>query len=281
MMRMREWPARHRFFVDMALRIGDSPRIDTLARQLSTVLRLAPGESIRLFNGDGCDYLAVIHMLSTHRATAEIVDVRQVDTDPHIVLTLHQCTLKQDKFEWVLQKGAELGVTRFAPIVSARSIVRPAAALHSKAPRWTTILREATEQCGRTRPPHLQKAVDWPPPPLAPGEHGFVAWEEAEEAPSLGEAVAALKNGGAPTSLAFVIGPEGGLTHEEVTHLAQRGWQIVSLGARILRAETAAVAAITIIMDRCGELEHPHSAPTHSAHAHSAHAHSAPTLGAQ
>lgn len=259
-MRMREWPARHRFFVDMALRIGDSPRIDTLARQLSTVLRLTPGESICLFNGDGCDYLAIVHMLTTHQATAAIVDARQVDTDPHIVLTLHQCTLKQDKFEWVLQKGAELGVTRFAPIVSTRSVVRPAAALHSKLLRWTTILREATEQCGRTRPPKLNAAVDWPPPPLAPGEHGFVAWEEAEGAPSLGETVATLQNDA--TSLALMIGPEGGLTHEEVTHLAQRGWQLVSLGARILRAETAAVAAIAIIMERCGELEHPRSVPT-------------------
>ncbi len=254
-MSQRIWPARHRFFVDLPLYAGESYALDEMARQLSTVLRLSSGEFITLFSGDGRDYLAVIRTLTPNRCAVEIVDSHEVTADPHSDLTLYQCTLKQDKFEWVLQKGAELGVSRFIPIVSARSVVRPAAALQSKHSRWQTILREATEQCGRTRPPHLAAALDWPPPPLAPGEHAFVAWEDAADAPSLGTVVAALPASASPTSLTLLIGPEGGLTREEVEYLAKSGWQIVSLGPRILRAETAAVAAVTIVMEHRGEME--------------------------
>lgn len=249
------WPARHRFFVDLPLPVGEAREINELARQLSAVLRLSSGEFIALCNGDGRDYLAAIQTLTPNRVVVKIVDSREVSADPHLDLTLYQCTLKQDKFEWLLQKGAELGVSHFVPMVSARSVVRPAAALHSKQSRWKTILREATEQCGRTRPPHLTEALEWPPPPLAPGEHAFVAWENATAAPPLGAAVAALPINASPLSLALLIGPEGGLTREEVEYLVKNGWQVVGLGPRILRAETAAVAAVTIVMERHGEME--------------------------
>lgn len=253
-MSSREWRARHRFFVDTPLQIGVPCRLDGLERQLSSVLRLAPGDSIRLFNGDGREYLAIVRTLTLRQAIADVIDIHSVHTDPQVSLTLYQCTLKQDKLEWVLQKGTELGVARFAPVVSERSVVRPAAALHGKRLRWSAILREATEQCGRSRLPKLADAIDWPPPALAKGVHGFVAWEESSGAPSLGETVAALQPAEGDLSLALLIGPEGGLTGEEVEHLARNGWQIVSLGARTLRAETAAVAGIAIIMERCGEL---------------------------
>ncbi len=115
--------------------------------------------------------------LTARHAAGEIVAVRPVHADPRLHLTLYQCTLKQDKFEWVLQKGTELGVSRFAPVVSRRSVVRPAAALRTKYARWRAILREATEQCGRTRLPELDAAVELDAVTLPPGAHGFIAWE--------------------------------------------------------------------------------------------------------
>ncbi len=165
-------------------------------------------------------------------------------------------TLKQDKFEWVLQKATELGVARIVPVVCGRSVVRPATALVDKRARWLAIVREATEQCGRTRPPILADAIDAHAVSLPAGGHGFLAWEEAgDTAPSLGEAVSAVVDAvAAGQPLALLVGPEGGLTADEVQRFTADGWQTVSLGKRILRAETAALAAVAIFMDRCGEL---------------------------
>jgi 16S rRNA (uracil1498-N3)-methyltransferase len=250
------WPARHRFFVETPLRVGDACHLDALARQLATVLRLAPGDAITLFNGDSHEYLARLSTLTQRHATGDIVAVRATAADPRFHLTLYPCTLKQDKFDWVLQKGTELGVSCFVPVVSERSVVRPAAALTSKRARWLTILREATEQCGRTRPPELAAAVELDAVTLPAGVHGFIAWEEAAASPALGDAVAAVLRtaGEEAPSLALFVGPEGGLTDDEVQTLAVQGWQTVTLGRRILRAETAALAGVAVIMARGGEL---------------------------
>jgi 16S rRNA (uracil1498-N3)-methyltransferase len=241
--------------VETPLRVGAACPLDALARQLATVLRLTPGDAITLFNGDGYEYLATLTTLTPRHATGEIVAVRAAAADPRFHLALYPCTLKQDKFDWVLQKGTELGVSRFVPVVSERSVVRPAAALTSKRTRWTTILREATEQCGRTRPPELAAAVELDAVTLPAGAHGFIAWEDAAS-PALGDAVAAVLRavGEEVPALALLVGPEGGLTGDEVQTLAAQGWQTVTLGRRVLRAETAALAGVAVIMARCGEL---------------------------
>lgn len=253
-MASRDWSVRHRFYLETQLQAGATCRLDELARQLATVLRLTAGDAIILFNGDGYEYLARLHKVAPKEVSAHIVDRRPTHTDPYLRLTLFQCTLKLDKFEWVLQKGTELGVSRFVPVVSRRSVVRPAAALHAKQARWSAIIREATEQCGRTRLPELAAAVEWSALRLPPSIHGLVAWEEADDAPSLGEAAAQLVSAGERRAVALLVGPEGGLTSDEIAELAERGWQIVTMGSRILRAETAALAGVTILMERGGEL---------------------------
>ena len=255
-MTREDWPARHRFFVETPLCVGNACPLDMLARQLTAVLRLAPGEAITLFNGDGNEYLATLTTLTSRHAAGDIVAVRATAADPCLHLTLYPCTLKQDKFDWVLQKGTELGVSCFVPVVSERSVVRPAAALTSKRARWRAILREATEQCGRTRLPELDAAVELDAVTLPPGAHGFIAWEEADSAPALGDAVAAVLRSasGDGSPLALLVGPEGGLTSDEVQVCIAQGWQVVTLGRRILRAETAAIAGVAVIMEHSGEL---------------------------
>lgn len=250
------WPAHRRFFVDARLRAGEMCRLDDLAHQLTSVLRLAPDAMLVLVNGDGFEYLVRLTMLTARQASGVIIAVREAATDPRAHLTLFQCTLKQDKFEWVLQKATELGVARFVPVVSARSVVRPAATLHTKYPRWQAILREATEQCGRTRPPELAAAIEWRELALPRGVQGFAAWEAADGAPSLGRAVAAaVDSADAPSpAFALLVGPEGGLTGAEAQELSGAGWQLVTLGRRILRAETAALTSVAVLMERCGEL---------------------------
>lgn len=247
----------HRFFITgRALAVGQSVELPELARQLHKVLRLQPGAVVGILDGDGLLYEGTITRLDQETAIVALSGAVAPDTEPALTVTLYQCSLKADKFEWVLQKGTELGVAHFVPVVSARSIVRPVAALLKKYDRWRAIIREAAEQSGRTRLPSLEE-------PLAltqaarvsrsPGELRFVPWEEApDDAPSLGAAVARATGTAAGCNrLALFIGPEGGLQNDEI-ELLRPEWQPVTLGPRILRAETAALAAVTIVLDRSG-----------------------------
>lgn len=245
------WAGRHRFYTETRLAVGATVSVDTLARQLAGVLRLAPGAQIVIFDGSGAEYLAEIQTLNARQAAVTLLAVRACPADPRFSLTLFQCSLKQDKFEWVLQKGAELGVTRFVPVISSRSVVRPASALLGKYPRWQTILREATEQCGRARIPDLAAPLTWNGAVAAVDGHGLVAWESAQDSATLAAAVGAIvadaHAGGTASRISVAIGPEGGLAAEEIAAARGHGWRVVGLGPRILRAETAAVAALAVI----------------------------------
>jgi 16S rRNA (uracil1498-N3)-methyltransferase len=258
----------HRFYLPEAkLIVGQSVDLTPVARQLTRVLRLSPGAQIVLFNGDGHEYRTEVTGLGPGGAVGQILTACMPATEPPIGLTLYQCSLKGDKFEWVLQKGTELGVSCFVPVVSAHSIVRPVAALRKKYARWQAILREAAEQSGRVRVPTLaeplsvERAIE--------GARGvrLLPYETAASVPSLSVAVETLhcnvsKAGegeeavetlhcNVSTGVALLIGPEGGFAPEEVALARHAGWQIVTLGPRILRAETAALAAVAIIIAHC------------------------------
>lgn len=243
---------RHRFFVPGPLVEGTTVAVDALAPQLAGVLRLAPGASILLLDGSGQEFVATIVDLARHRAHAAIESSHPNQAEPGLRLTLFQCTLKQDKFEWVLQKGTELGVSRFVPVVSERSIVRPLSAVKAKYERWQTILREAAEQCGRGQIPELAEPLDWQVAVRSLQGPGLVAWEEAVAQPNLIDALGAPV--GTLTQLSVAIGPEGGLTGAEVGEAENSGWRRFTLGPRILRAETAAITAATIALAAAGDL---------------------------
>ena len=245
------WRGHHRFYVETPLAVGVAVAVDALARQLAGVLRLAPGAAIILFDGGGAEFLGELLSLTPRQASVQIVATRSCPAEPTFSLTLYQCSLKQDKFEWVLQKGTELGVARFAPVISSRSVVRPAAALRSKYARWRAILCEATEQCGRARIPALAEPLTWDAAMATGDGQRLVAWEAARESRPLATAVAALvasaQAASAPPRLSIAIGPEGGLAAEEIATAQAHGWETVSLGPRILRAETAAISAAAVV----------------------------------
>ncbi len=245
------WRGHHRFYVETPLAVGATVAVDGLARQLAGVLRLAPGAEIILFGGGGAEFLGELLTLTPRQASVQIVATRACPAEPTYSLTLFQCSLKQDKFEWVLQKGTELGVSRFVPVISSRSVVRPAAALRSKYPRWRAILREATEQCGRVRIPELAEPLTWDAAMATGDGPRLVTWEAAQEYRPLATAVAALaesaRAAGVAARLSVAIGPEGGLAEDEIAAARAHGWEIVSLGPRILRAETAAVSAAAVV----------------------------------
>ena len=239
----------HRFFVapDM-LTSGATVALDSHAHQLHTVLRLQAGDGILLLDGSGHEYPATITAVSAKHAAAAVGAPRPCLTEPRLQITLYMCSLKGEKFAWVLQKCTELGVVRFVPVVSKRSIVRPTAALGLKAERWQAVIREAAEQSHRAILPTLAPALDYGQAiELAQGLR-LLPWEEA----AAGGAPLRPPAGVAEVSL--LIGPEGGLADDEVAAAQAAGWQVISLGPRILRAETAAIAGVAALLALAGDI---------------------------
>ena len=234
----------HRFFVDGPLSVGATVHVNALAQQLAHVLRMQVDDEVVLLDGSGQEYHSRIAYLDRRAAAVEVLGAQTCLAEPRQILTLYQCSLKQDKFEWVLQKGTELGASRFVPVISERSIVRPAAALLGKYPRWQAIVREAAEQCGRARVPQIAPPCEWRE--AVAEAHGLrlLPWECAQEESTLHATL--QKEFPNFSDIAILIGPEGGITTPEARLASDQGWQIVSLGPRILRAETAALAAIAL-----------------------------------
>ena len=248
----------HRLFVAPALlahpATTSNPFIilpDRLAHQVRDVLRLGIGEQLVLLDNSGDEVLASVTKSNRASVEVQVLDRRAGKSESPVRIILCQGLLKSARFEWVLEKGTELGVAVFAPILCRRSMAGLEDAGPSKQQRWQRIIQEAAEQCGRSRLPELlparplMQALN----DILPGALALMPWEE-EHGQTLQEAlVPALNRGDSqPITVVLFIGPEGGLMVEEVA-LAQRyGVQVVTLGQRILRAETAALASVANVM---------------------------------
>lgn len=234
----------HRFFIDPqfigATAVTFPPE---QAHQMRAVLRMAPGADVVVLDNAGWEYAVTLTAVTKSQVLGDIIARRPATGEPATHLTLYQALLKRDNFEWVLQKGTEIGVSRFVPIITARTVVT--AVKPHKLERWQRILTEAAEQSRRGRIPELA-----PPLPLAeaiaacPAEALLMLWEAAGGMP-LPAALA-----GKPRSVALFIGPEGGLDPTEIDEKVTA----VTLGPRILRAETAALVAATLALQACGNL---------------------------
>lgn len=239
----------HRFFLPPgALHPGAPAALDAHAHQLHAVLRLQAGDAVLLLDGSGLEYPATLTDVSAKRAAAQVGAARPCPTEPRLAITLYMCSLKSEKFAWVLQKGTELGVRRFAPVVSKRSIVRPAAALDARAERWQSVIREAAEQAHRALLPDLAPALEFDQ--AIAHAHGLrlLPWEGAA-----GADVAPVVLAGV-TEVSLLVGPEGGLDGQEAAAAQAAGWQVISLGSRILRAETAAIAGVAALFALAGDM---------------------------
>jgi 16S rRNA (uracil1498-N3)-methyltransferase len=218
------------------------------ARQIKNVLRLRPGDRITVLDNSGLEWTVRLTDVRPDRVRGEIESRQAASGEPALEMTLYQGLLKGDKFEWLLQKGTELGISRFVPVICRRSVVTSVSA--QKEARWRQIIREAAEQSRRGKLPTLAE-----PLPLAEALAGadaplrLMAWEEAAGGPGLKEILA----GAAGTSIAIFIGPEGGLTPEEAALGQAAGARLVRLGPRILRAETAGLALTAAIFYALGE----------------------------
>lgn len=245
-----------RFYVGPGALIGDGAVLSgPLARRLSKVLRARPGEEIVLFDGAGVDALARIETVSADAVTVRVVDRVPSPVEPKTRVTVYQSITKGERFEWLVEKLTEIGVARIVPLVCARAVVRPDAA-GAKADRWRRIAIEAAEQCGRGAVP----IVDVPEPFGAAlrGADGVILlpYEGAgPAAPGIADALnAAIDAVFARSAVDVFIGPEGGLTLEEVALAKGRGAIAVTLGDRILRSETAGLVAAMLALSALGEL---------------------------
>lgn len=249
----------HRFFVgELALRSLDAGATlslpEAVARQMRSVLRIAIGEQIALFDNSGDELVAAVTASSRNSVDVEIVERRVGEKESPVRIMLCQGLLKSARFEWVLEKGTELGVSVFAPVLCRRSLSGLEEAGPAKIQRWQRIIQEATEQCGRSRIPELL-----PIRPLIsafnaipPGALALIPWEE-EHTQTLHSALQAARiqsiaAGSKDITVVLFIGPEGGLMAEEVTLARQHGVTPVTLGSRILRAETAALATVANVI---------------------------------
>lgn len=225
-----------RFFIPKEDFSGDYiiSRDKALVGQLKKVLRAKEGDKFWLFEGSGLEYLGQLIELSANQAKFLIIDRRQGIAEADSQIVLYQSLIKADKFEWVLQKATELGVVAVVPVISARSIVRQVTPAKMK--RYQEILKEATEQCGGAVIPELSLPVSFTEAikhaVKQPGVK-MIAWEKEEETDLI-----------KAKDVCIFIGPEGGFTEEEIGLAKDSGITSVSLGKRILRAETAAIATL-------------------------------------
>lgn len=233
--------ARH--FVELALAEGavvDLPEV--AVAHLVRVLRLGPGDRVRLFNGDGHDYEAELLAAGKRGAQARVLGRRPVENESPLRITLAQGIARGEKMDWVLQKATELGVARIAPVVSERTEVKldPERA-DKRSAHWRGVVAGACEQSGRARLPELL-----PPQALA----SFLADERSTRRFALDPGAAlspAQLDLAAGDSLCLLVGPEGGLSERDLAAARAAGFEGLRLGPRILRTETAALAAIAAL----------------------------------
>lgn len=265
----------HRFFIPPEWISGERVTIvGDLPHQLQRVLRLKPGDSIIILDDSGWEYQVRLINVAGDRAEGVLYSRKTSPGEPRVHIALYQGLLKGDKFEFVLQKGTELGIGEFIPVVCERSIGFRSGGVMARGPsamtkggdgvgaekikRWQKIVREAAEQSGRGRLPPLRSALFFKEACEVEDGYSLLPWE-GESILGLRAAlrdwhIEGLQVRGESVKINLFIGPEGGFSQGEVDYARSRGITPVSLGRRILRAETAAVVAASAILYEIGEL---------------------------
>jgi 16S rRNA (uracil1498-N3)-methyltransferase len=238
----------NRVYVDAVLAEGLLLELPPAAGvHLAKVLRMRSGDELVVFSGDGLEYPASVESVRGNRVAVAIGKARALDRESPLAVTLVQCMARADRMDVIVQKATELGVARIIPVQSRRGVVRlDAAQAESKGAHWRAIVVSACEQCGRNRLPAVEaprRLLDYLG--TLPAGDGRLLLEPG------GETRRAAPIGGEVT---VAIGPEGGLDEEEIEAFRLAGFQTMSLGPRVLRTETAAIAALACLQGRYGDL---------------------------
>ena len=207
------------------------------AHHLLHVMRAEAGARVVVFDGQGAEAEAVVVSRGRTEATLEIQDVRRVSREPPRRLHLGVALPKGDRQKWLVEKSVELGVASLTPLVSRRSVAQPSGKALERLRR--TVI-ESSKQCGRNTLMEVAPSCELPAwlASAPPDARRWIASPAADALPPLGEA----------SEIHATIGPEGGLTQEELALAAQHAWTAVSLGPRVLRVETAAIAIAAVVV---------------------------------
>jgi 16S rRNA (uracil1498-N3)-methyltransferase len=239
-----------RVFVEAALAPGARVTLDgAAAAHVSRVLRLCAGDDLTLFNGDGHDYLAKIAALGRGTVEAAIAGRTAARAESPLAVTLVQGLARAERMDLVVQKATELGVAAIRPVATVRSVVKlDIGTRERKRAHWKAIAAAACEQCGRARLPAIAEAR-----PLA----DVLAERDATGArlllaPDAPLSLAAAARGEA--AIQILVGPEGGLEDAERRAAIEAGFRACRLGPRVLRSETAAIAALAVLQSVAGDL---------------------------
>jgi 16S rRNA (uracil1498-N3)-methyltransferase len=228
------------------------------ARYLFSVLRCKKGDELTLFDGKGNCFTTLIERADKREVIAEVRGHFPCDFESPVHIILVQGLLKGEKMDWVIQKTTELGLREIMPVITERSQVRET----RKAVRWRKIAEGASRQSGRSAVPvvydpvGLKEFLEGSEPVRRRDAKGFMFWEDGGV--SFNEAIKKISVSpdlpftGSPVHL--LIGPEGGFTKGEIALAQEKGYQVVTLGRRILRAETAAVSAVTLAQFLMGDM---------------------------
>ena len=252
-----------RVFVEGELQSGSLVELPReTGAHLAKVLRARSGEEVILFNGDGREFTGVIEKVQGSRVSASIGAARSIDRESPFQLTVVQCVPRGDRMDFIVQKATELGVVRIVPVLSQRSVVRlDEDQSASKQAHWRAVAVSACEQCGRNRVPR----IDTPLPLLnylgalaAHATEGDVLRlvlepERAQRTEGGGRSIDIASSQSA-SQAQIAIGPEGGFAPEELEAFDLSAFSRVGLGPRVLRTETAAIAAIVVLQARFGDM---------------------------
>ena len=225
------------------------------ARHLVTVLRLKAGDPVCLFNGEGGEYRGTITSVSGKSVMVELTGYDPQDRESPLRTVLGVGLSRGERFEWVLQKATELGVTEIAPLYTERTEVKLRGEREDKKlARWQQVLAGACEQCGRNRPPLLR-------PPVSLDAWLGIDCEQKIVLHHRATTSLARLAGTPAASVALLVGPEGGLSPGELEAAEHSGFQSLAIGPRIFRTETAPLVALTLFQSLWGDFNSAGGSP--------------------
>ena len=224
----------------------------TDAHHLRDVLRLQPDDKIVVFDGAGGEYQAQVVSVERGEITVAMLEKLKTDADPALLLTVAQGYLKDKKMDGLVRQLTELGVGRWIPFFSRRSIPSPdPKRMMGRSQRWHKISLESLKQCGRSRAMSIDPVVSFGDAVKQANDHDLkiIFWEESKSA-----SMPIQIQPPHPASVFVMIGPEGGFEANEISYAKESGFKTVGLGPRILKAETAALAAAVMVQHVLGDM---------------------------
>ena len=234
-----------RFFINAPLSLGRLELPEAQAHYIGRVLRLAAGDAVQLFDGSGREFVGELVEVGKKSVQVELREQFAGLAESPLRIHLGQGLSRGERMDWAIQKATELGVAHITPIVSERCEVRlKDERADKRLTHWQQIAISACEQCGRSVLPSIH-------PPMLLGD--WLARTEAELKLVLHPFAEPLTSHARPASLAFLIGPEGGLSEAEVAAAQHAGYQAARLGPRVLRTETAPVVALSVAQQLWGD----------------------------